>query len=153
MPVEKFWRNGDRTTPVYTGINIANLTNTFLRRDGGNTAIRAIDMNSNIIKNVADPLSNQDVSTMNYVDTNAFTTAGGIVSGDVVLRIDSDMVRILGGDNLSAGKKVILMPGSYSNMPTYSIPKPFVLTLIELKTDADLSSCLTNTLYVVLVGI
>ena len=50
MPVDKFGRNGDRTTTVYTGINIANLTNSFLRRDGSNTAIGAIDMNSNIIK-------------------------------------------------------------------------------------------------------
>ena len=71
MPVDKFGRNGDRTTPVYTGIYIANLTNSFLRRDGGNTAIGAIDMNSNIIKYVSDPLSNQDVATKNYVDTNA----------------------------------------------------------------------------------
>ena len=52
MPLDKFGRNGDRTTTVYTGINIANLTNSFLRRDGGNTAIGAIDLNSNIIKNV-----------------------------------------------------------------------------------------------------
>ena len=52
MPVDKFGRNGDRTTAtVYTGINIANLANSFLRRDGGNTAIGAIDMNSHIIKN------------------------------------------------------------------------------------------------------
>ena len=50
MPVYKFGRNGDRTTPVYTGINIENLTNSFLRRDGGNTAIGAMDMNSHIIK-------------------------------------------------------------------------------------------------------
>ena len=70
MPVDKFKRNGDRATPVYTGINIANLTNTFLRRDGGNTAIGAIDMNSNIIKNMADPLSNQDVVTKNYIHTH-----------------------------------------------------------------------------------
>ena len=56
MPVDKFGRNGDRATPVYTGINIANLTNAFLRREGCNTAIGAIDMNSNIIKNVADAL-------------------------------------------------------------------------------------------------
>ena len=67
MPVAKFGRNGDRATPVYAGINIPNLTNTFLRRDAGNTAIGAIDMNSNIIKNVADPLSNQDVVTKNYM--------------------------------------------------------------------------------------
>ena len=70
MPVDKFGRNADRTTTVYTGINRANLTNTFLRRDGGNTAIRAIDMNSNIIKNVAYPLSNQDVVTNNYIHTH-----------------------------------------------------------------------------------
>ena len=63
MPVDKFGRNDDRTTPVYTGINIANLTNSFLRKDGGNTAIGAMDMTSNIIKNLADPLSNQDFAT------------------------------------------------------------------------------------------
>ena len=50
MPVDKFGRNGDKTTTVYTEINIANLTNSFLRRDGGNIAIGAINMNSNIIK-------------------------------------------------------------------------------------------------------
>ena len=80
MPVDKFGGNGDT---VYTGINIANLTNSFLRRDEGNIAIGAIDMNSNIIKNVADPLSNQDVASKNYVDTNAFTTTGGVLSGDI----------------------------------------------------------------------
>ena len=62
MPVDKFGRNGDRTTTVYTEISIANLTSSFLRRNGGNTAIEAIDMNSNIIKNASDPVSNQDVA-------------------------------------------------------------------------------------------
>ena len=49
MPVDKFGRNGDRTTTVYIRLNIANLTNSFLRRDGGNAAIGAIDLNSNYI--------------------------------------------------------------------------------------------------------
>ena len=87
MPVDKFGRNGDRTTTVYTGINIANLTNSFLRRDGGITAIGAIDLNSNIIKNISDQVSNQDVATKNYVDTHAFTTAGDVVSGDIKLSV------------------------------------------------------------------
>ena len=63
---------------VYIGINIANLTNSFLRRDGGNAAIGAIDTDSHIMEKVADSLSNQDVATKNYVDKNAITTAGDI---------------------------------------------------------------------------
>ena len=84
----------ERTTTVNTGINIANLTNSFLRRDGGNTAIGASDMNNNIIKNVSESVSNHDIATKNYVDTYAFTTAGGVVSGDIKLNVDSDLVRI-----------------------------------------------------------
>ena len=60
-------------------------------------------MNSNIIKNVLEPLSNQDVSTKIYVDTNAFTTAGDVVSGDIKLSVASDLVRSLGCNDLSAG--------------------------------------------------
>ena len=70
MPVDKFGRNGDRTITVYTGINIANLTNSFLRGYEGNTAIGAINMNNNIINHLVDPLSNGDVASKNYVDTN-----------------------------------------------------------------------------------
>ena len=83
MPVDKLGWNGDRITTVYTGINIENLINSFLRTDGGSTAIEVIDTSSHIIKNVADPLSNHDVATKSYVDTHAFTTAGGVVSGDI----------------------------------------------------------------------
>ena len=112
MPVDKFGRNGDWTTTVYTGINIANLSNSFLWRDEGNTAIGTIDLNSNIIKNVSDSLSNQDVATKNYVDTNAFATAGGIVSGDIKLCVGSDLVRSLGCNDISAGKKFALLLGT-----------------------------------------
>ena len=69
------------------------------------------------------------------------------MSGDVVLRIGSDLVRILGCDNLSVDKKFILMLVSYSNILTYSIPKPFVLTPIELKTDAGFVILIDHMLF------
>ena len=52
-------------------------------------------MNSHIIKNVADSLSNQDVATKNYVNKNAITTDGGVVYGDIKLIVGSDLVRSL----------------------------------------------------------
>ena len=135
MPVHKFERNGDRTTTVYTGINIANLTNSFLRRDGGNTAIGAIDLKINIIKNVSDSVSNQDVATRNYVDTHAFSTAGGVVSGDIKLKVGSDLVRSLGCDDLSAGKKYTLLLRSDKNMLSYSVPNSGLPLPAKIKTD------------------
>ena len=79
MPVDQFGRNGERKTTIYTVLNIANLTNTFLRRYGGNTTLGAININNNTVQNLADPLTYQAVATKNYVDTNDFTTAGGVV--------------------------------------------------------------------------
>ena len=136
MPVDKVGRNFDRTTAVNTGINIANLTNGFLWRDGGNTAIGAIDMNSHIIKNVAEPLSNQDVATKNYVYTNAFTTAGGVfVSGDIKWSVGSDLVRSLGCNVVSARKKFTLLLGTFSNIPTYSVPNSRLPVPTKITTD------------------
>ena len=133
MPVDKFGRNGDRTTTVYPGINIANLTN---RRDGGKTAIGAINVYSHIIKNVADPLSNQDVATKNYVDTHTFTTtAGSVASGDIKLNVGSALVRSLGCNDHSAGKKFTLLLGSDTNMLTNYVPNSGLPVPIMIKTD------------------
>ena len=135
MPADKFGRNEDRATPVYTGINITNLTNTFLRRDRGNIAIEAIDMNNSTIKNVSDPLTNQDVATKNYVDTNAFPKTGGVVSGDIKLNVGSDLEWSLGCDNLSAGKKFALLLGSDRNMLSYSVPNSGLPAPVTIKAD------------------
>ena len=140
MPVDKFGRNGDITVRVYTGINIANLPNSFLRRDGGNIAIGEIDLNSNIIKNVSVPVSNKDVATENYVDTHAFTSAGGFVSDDIKLSVVSDLVWSLGCNGLSAGKKFKLLLGTDTNILTYTIPNSGLPVPIKIKTDVGFPS-------------
>ena len=78
-------------------------------------------MNSHIIKNVADSLSNQDVASKNDVDTNTYTIAGGVMSGDIKLNVGSDLVRSLGYNDLTTGKKVTLLLGSDTNMLSYSV--------------------------------
>ena len=60
MPVDTFGRNGDT---VCTGKYISNVVSSFLRRDVCNPVTGAIDMYSNIVKNVADLLTNKDVTT------------------------------------------------------------------------------------------
>ena len=91
-------------------------------------------MNSNNIKNVSNPLSNQDVATKNYVHTNAFITAGGVVSGDIKLSVDSDLVMSPGCNDLNAGKKFTLLLGTDTNMLTYVVPNSGLSVPIKIKT-------------------
>ena len=103
MPVDKFGRNGDRSTPVYTGINLANLANSFLRKDEGNTAIGTLDKcGGSIVKSRC---------CKNYVDKNASTTDGDVLYGNIKLSVDSDLVRSLGCNDLTAGKMFTLLLG------------------------------------------
>ena len=95
---------------------MANLTNSFLRSDGGSIAIGAIDINPNITKNEADPLSNQDETSEIFVDKNAITT----VDGDIKLNVGSDLVRSLGCYHLTIGKKFTLL--LRTDIKSYRIP-------------------------------
>ena len=59
---------------------------------------------------------------MNYVDTNAFTTAGCVVSGDIKSNVGSDVVRNLGCNDITTGKKFTLLLGTDTHMLSYSLP-------------------------------
>ena len=76
------------------------------------------------IHTLAESLSNQDVAYKNCVETNAFTNAGGVVSGDTKLNVGSDLVRRLGCNNLTTGKKFTLLLGTNTNILSYFLSDP-----------------------------
>ena len=92
-------------------------------------------MNSHIIITVADPFTSQDVAIKNYIDKNAITTAGGVVSGDKKVGVGSDLIRRLGCNNLTTGKKFTFLLGTDTNMLSYSLPDSQLPAPIEIKTD------------------
>ena len=101
-------------------------------------------LNSHIMKNVTDPLSNYDVATKNCVDTNAITTAGGVVSGDIKLNVGSDLSRSFGCKDLTAGKKFTLLLGSDANMLSYFAPNSGLLVPVKITTDGDFASLINQ---------
>ena len=97
-------------------------------------------------------MSNQDIATKNNVDQHAFTTAGGVVSGDIKLNVGSHLVRSLGCNDLSAGKKFILLLGSDKNLLTHSVPNSVLTVPVKIKTDVGFAILIDKLLCVSLAG-
>ena len=55
------------------------------------------------------------------------------MSGDTKLNAGSDLVRSLGCDDLSAGKKFTLLLGSDKNMLSYSVPNSGLPVPVKIK--------------------
>lgn len=70
MSVDKFGRTnvGTLQRVVSGGVTLSQVNNTFLSRDGGNSATANINMDSHKLINVSDPTSDQDTATKHYVD-------------------------------------------------------------------------------------
>ena len=74
MPVDIFGSSlVDSSQKVVSGgVTLAQASNAFLRRDGGNAATADINLNSHKITNVLNPTNDQDTATKHYVDGRTF---------------------------------------------------------------------------------
>ena len=70
MPVDIFGRTPIASSQgvVSGAVTLTQATNTFLRRDGGNTATSDINLDSHRLTNVLDPANAQDAATKSHVD-------------------------------------------------------------------------------------
>ena len=68
MPVDKFGRMSDGKTRD-TGVSLIYINNNYVRSDGGTPVFGSINMNSNTLYNMSDPVNPQHVATKEYADT------------------------------------------------------------------------------------
>ena len=73
------------------------------------------------------------MASINYVDTHAFTTAGGVVSGDIKLNVGFDLLRSLGCNDLTTGKKFALLLGTDRNTISHSLPDSQLKVAVPVK--------------------
>ena len=93
-----------------------------------------LDMNNNKIRNVSYPLLSTDAATKLYVDNGydeKVSLIGDIMTGNLVLKVNTDNVRVLGCNDLSGGKEFNLLLGNFQNQIQYEVqniaPQPVKL--------------------------
>jgi hypothetical protein len=90
MPVDKFGRTDEKVvqhTPTVTssiGLTMAQINNTFLRRDGGNVMTADLNLNKHRLINLSEPTAADDAVTRQYAsDTFLKRDGSSAVTGIV----------------------------------------------------------------------
>ena len=94
MPVDKFGRMSDSKTRD-TGVSLTYINNNYIRSDGGTPVTGSIDMGGNTLRNVAEPVKQNDVATKDYVDYIKLSSEGYINYKHVELLKYIDSLEIL----------------------------------------------------------
>ena len=126
MPVDKFGHTDIGMTQriVAGGVTVSQVDETFLRRDGANSATEDIDLDSHKLVNVLDPTGLQDAATKNYVDTiglKKLSKSGDTVNGNLLVASSAvpNVNRMLGCIDLLEGQRFSLLLGNDGNKISY----------------------------------
>jgi hypothetical protein len=125
MVVDKFGRTDNASSSsnyvVSGGITPSQATNTFLRRDGGNTATADINLDSHRLVNVADPTNNKDAANKEYVDALKVSKTGDIMTGDLTFTTSGpNTIRNVGCQSVTDGQNFNLWLGSHNVRLAYT---------------------------------
>ena len=74
MTVDKFARGPMQRSveeKTFSVLSLIQMNDTFLRRDGTNTAIGTINMTGNTLRYLSSPVADHDAANKAYVDENA----------------------------------------------------------------------------------
>jgi len=98
MPVDKFGRKDDGRTQG--PVAVPDMDDTYLRRDGTNTAIGTINMTGNTLTNVNNPVFDHDVANKLYVDdktrdserdcASKVSKTGDIITGNIMISAEGN---------------------------------------------------------------
>ena len=136
MVVDKF---GGRGVDNRLDVSLKIINKSFIRRDGSNTVTGSIDMMGNTFNNVANPTSDRDVATKAYVDSNSaadkVSKSGDTMTGDLLVNVSSDTIRLMGCTDLIEGKSFLLWLGNYQNQLHYTVSAlPEAQTPVTMET-------------------
>ena len=97
MPLDKFGRRDYRPTQTLVNettavVSLSQMNDTFLRRDGTNTAVGTINMTGNTFTNVSSPVDDHDAANKAYVDNAGISKTGGEMLG----HLDMNNFRLTG---------------------------------------------------------
>src|SRR5678815_5113589 len=149
--------SGSMQRVVAGGVTLTQINNSFLRLDGSNDIVGDIDMGGHLlvglpidypsagngdeaisfsqataliadkITNSAAPTADNHLANKKYVDDTKVSRAGDIVTGNLLLSINSDGFRTLGCKDVGGNKQFQLLLGSTTNKMQCQANNPITL--------------------------
>ena len=130
MPVNKFGSSGGIEYDVVSrgsDIDMIQINNMYLRRDGTNKVSGELDMNGFRLTNLANGTSSLDAVTRQYADRFKIGKSGGEMTGDLIFKTANKPSILLGCNDLRGSGLFSILLGNNSNMLECRLARPLTL--------------------------